>query len=299
MKIAIILNGASRKKKKFYSSFLQRLQQKFDCTIFETKAVWHASVLAAEMSENFDILISAGGDGTLHEVINGLLQNPLKKIHTLGVIPLGSGNDFATACGLSLDIDQLEEILKKNQPQLTDVGKIFCFDEAGLPIEKYFINACSIGMGPATVSRMKNSPKWQGADLRYLKSILQTFFSHQPELLEVKSTNSEWKGRARVFAVANGKSFGNKIYIAPDANLGDGVFNSFRAAEIPLFKFLLYLQRLKGKKKVKDDEITYATGDWFEIKSSQRVMLEADGELVGYLPARIEILPQKIRVLRK
>jgi diacylglycerol kinase (ATP) len=300
LKILIILNGISPKKKKFYSEILPLLQKKFEVIVEETSYAGHATQLATEaLSKNYDCILAAGGDGTLHQVINGILkENTTSIFPSIGLIPLGSGNDFATTCGLSFDANAIEKLLQANKPQPTDVGKISCYDADGNKIEKYFINACSLGMGPTTVQRMEKSSKLLNADLRYLTSILHTFFTHRPQALTIKAPSWEWIGKARVFAIANGKSFGNKIFIAPDAVQDDGVFNTFLAGEVPLLKFLLFLQSLKQKKKIMDDKISYSLVREIELSSAEKVMLEAEGELVGYLPARIEVMPSRISFLR-
>lgn len=296
MKILIILNGISRKKKKFYSEILPAIQKKFKVNVVETDYAGHANQLAAEaLTKSYTCIIAAGGDGTLHQVINGILSaNTNQAIPSVGLIPLGSGNDFATTCGLSANINSIERLLENNQPKLTDVGKISCCNLDGNKIEKYFINACSIGMGPATVQRMEKSPKWLSANLRYLTSILHTFFIHQPAPLNIKTESWEWSGKARVFAVANGRSFGNKIFIAPDAIQDDGFFNSFLAGEVPLIKFLWFLQSLKQKEKVNDSLIRYSKIKDTVISSQEKILMEAEGELVGFLPAKIEVMPSRI-----
>jgi diacylglycerol kinase (ATP) len=300
LKTLIILNGISPKKNKFYSEILPLLQKKFEITVTETSYAGHASQLASEaVGKNFDCILAAGGDGTLHQVINGILKEKITNpLPSTGLIPLGSGNDFATTCGLSFDANAIEKLLRANKPQPTDVGKISCSDFDGNKIEKYFINACSVGMGPATVQRMEKSSAWLNADLRYLTSILHTFFTHRPQALTIKTASWEWSGKARVFAAANGKSFGNKIFIAPDAKQDDGFFNTFLAGEVPLLKFLLFFQSLKQKKKIIDDKSSYSLAKEIELSSSEKILLEAEGELVGYLPAKIEIMPSRISFFR-
>jgi diacylglycerol kinase (ATP) len=300
LKTLILLNGIARKKKKFFSEILPALQKKFEITVMETSYAGHASQLAAEaLNQNYDCILAAGGDGTLHQVINGILSvSTTQTIPSLGLIPLGSGNDFAATCGLSFNVSSTVKLLAANQPKPTDVGKIVCCDEQGNEIVKYFINACSIGMGPATVQRMEKSPKWLNPDLLYLISILHTFFTYHPAALNIKTTSWEWGGKVRVFAVANGKSFGNKIFIAPDAMQDDGFFNSFLAGEVPLLKFLWLLQSLKQKKKVNDQLIAYSKMKEVVISSQGKTLMEAEGELVGYLPARIEMMPSRILFFR-
>jgi len=299
MRIAIILNGISRNKKKFYADFFSPLKRQFNVEIFETQSENHALELAAKATENeFDVILSAGGDGTLHQIVNGILTSQNKKNPTVGIIPLGTGNDFARTCGIRLDVNQLIQFLEKNKSELIDIGHVNCIDQDGKAIARYFINACSLGMGPEVVKRLKKSDRSLGPSLTYLKAITSTFFTHKPQEVFVKSASWEWKGKARVLAIANGKSFGNALYIAPDADPNDGQFNTFVAGDLPLWKFLLYLQTIKSGKKLKDPKITYGKLDSLELTAPERCAIEAEGEAVGFLPARISLLSSCINFLK-
>jgi diacylglycerol kinase (ATP) len=301
LNIVIILNGISKKKKKFYRTILPVLQQKFTIEVLETQFANHARLLASEaVRKKAAVIISAGGDGTLNQVLNGMMSVAHENaMPALGLIPLGSGNDFANSANLTADPHSLIELLTRNQPKLTDIGKVICRNSKQEEIIHYFINVCSLGMGPATVLLMEKAPSLLGPDLKYLISIMQTFFTHKPEMVELETSSWNWKGDARVVAIANGKSFGNKIYIAPDAKLDDGLFSTFIASNVPLLKFLLYLQKLKGKKKITDDQIIYSNTATVALKSENNVMLETEGELIGFLPATIELLPRQIKFYRK
>lgn len=300
MKIAIILNGISRNKKKFYSNFYPPLKNKFDVEVFETQSENHAIELAATASEKeVDVILSAGGDGTLNQIINGLLSSQNKtKSPTLGIIPLGTGNDFARTCGIKADVNQLLQFLESNKAEPVDIGLVNCVDENNKAVQRYFINACSLGMGPEVVKRLKKSDRSLGPSLTYLKAITSTFFAHQPQEVFAKSASWEWKGKVRVLAIANGKSFGNALYIAPDADIQDGQFNAFVAGDLPLWKFLIYLQTIKSGKKIIDRKITYNKLNALELTAPEPCAIETEGEAIGFLPARISLLPRLINVLK-
>jgi diacylglycerol kinase (ATP) len=299
MKIAIILNGISRQKQKFYKEILPILSTSFDTKVLETKFAGHAEQLAREtLPEEFESVIAAGGDGTLNQVLNGLITFPRNKIPRLGLIPLGSGNDFARTYGLCADAHQLVQLLKSNPKPPLDVGKIECGDN-GVTVTRYFINECSLGMGPEVVRRLaQNKRSWAPPGLLYLKSIVATFFTHQPQQVRCEADGWTWEGRARVIAIANGKSFGHAIYIAPDADPTDGLLNTFIAGDVPLLKFLVYLQTLKGKSKVKDRRIIYNSVRRIYLSAPKPCVLEAEGEIVGTLPATISLSSQKVNFLR-
>lgn len=298
MKTVIILNGISRKKGKFYQRILPPLQQANDITILETQHAGHAFELAKAAAQNFELVLAAGGDGTLNQVLNGVLTSGTSTLPAIGIIPLGTGNDFARVCGMAADGKKIADLLKQSPLPLTDVGKIFCHDDAGKNIQQYFINVCSLGMGPEVVRRLGISNRTFGPAITYLKAITQTFFTHTPQPVSVQSEKWEWSGLARVVAIANGKSFGNGLYVGPDAEIADGMFSAFIASDVPLVKFLLYLQTIKGGRKLKDDKIHYHQTTSVHVTSTQKTVLEAEGELQGYLPATIAVMPSAIRFLR-
>lgn len=297
MNLAIILNGISTKKNTFYQSILPLLKEKFSVEVFETKFPTDAIQLAGEAAVNqFDIVLAAGGDGTLNQVLNGLLSiaGPLP---VLGVIPLGSGNDFAALMGVRPEASQLVDLIANKKIRSIDVGKISCLAKERGQTVRYFINVCSMGMGPATVERIERLPRWLGPGFRYFASVVNTFLTHPIEKFEVITKDWTWKGKARVVAIANGKSFGNKIYIAPDAEPDDGIFNTLIATDMALPKFLLVLQRLKNRQRVKDPSILYSTTQELQLSSPTSAFIEAEGEMAGYLPANIVMLKNRIQFL--
>ncbi len=296
MKIAIIINGISRKKGKFYKHILPSLQQRFNVEVFETQFPSHAISLSNEaVAKGFEVILSAGGDGTLNQVVNGMLKSSAPdKLPVLGIIPLGSGNDFAGMMGISGHPSQLIKLLEEKQPKSVDVGKISCLDQEGVSVEKYFINVCSLGMGPATVHRLERLPRWMGTSFRYYASVLNTFLTHPTEKFELHTPHWNWKGSARVVAIANGKSFGNKIYIAPEALPDDGIFSTFIATDMSLVKFLHVLLTVKMKKIVPDTRVIYSTATNITLTSPDPAWIETEGELAGLLPARVEMQKGKI-----
>ncbi|MBY0434088.1 MAG: YegS/Rv2252/BmrU family lipid kinase [Cyclobacteriaceae bacterium] len=297
--ITVILNGVARKKNLFYKKIYPALTRHFVLDVKETAYAGHAEVLASQAAqEKMHVVLAAGGDGTFHQVVNGVLTSPNDSQPIVGLIPLGSGNDFARTCSVTPDVEQLLALLKNLRPQPTDVGEVHCTDNASRTIKRYFINECSIGMGPEVLRRILKSRGSFGAELTYLTSILTTFISHKPQEVFCSTPHWQWSGVARVLAIANGTSFGHALYIAPDAKPDDGIFNAFAASNVPLIKFLLYLQTIKSKKKIQDNRILYQTLTQAQLTSPQQCPLEADGELIGFLPATVSVASKKILFLR-
>jgi diacylglycerol kinase (ATP) len=302
VRVAIILNGISLKKKSFYHSFLPAFKEIFSVDVFETFSKNHAFDLAAKAVFNkYEVIIAAGGDGTVHEVVNGMLQEfSDKEFPVFSVLPLGSGNDFARSIGASLDPLSLARAIKNFQTLDADIGEIICSKEpgAGEKQSRYFINVSDVGMGPEVVNRVLQSDKRFGSAVAYYKAILLTFLSYKPPLLFAESEKWEWKGKMRTFAVANGKYFGSGLCIAPDAKLDDNIFNVFACGSVSILDFLLKSIPLKNGKRVDHTMINYMTCTNVKLSSEEPLAIEADGEVCGWLPASIRISPVKLKVLK-
>lgn len=295
--LIIILNGVSRKKKKFYSQILPVIKQSFHVDVWETKHQEHAIELGAEaVSQNPFGVLAAGGDGTMNQVLNGLFSANSKVLPQFGIIPLGTGNDFARLANVQATG---ESVVKRIQSgtKPTDIGKVECQRDGKL-VTRYFINVASLGMGPAVVHELFNSNRALGRDLTYLKAILKVFFTHPLDEIEVKADNWMWRDKSRVVAIANGQSFGGGIFIAPDARPDDGKLSTFIAGNVPLAKFLVVLQQVKMRMKAKDARIQYNEAANVTLTSPHTCWIETEGELAGILPAKIEILPKAINFFR-
>lgn len=289
VRIGIIVNSISRKKKYFYRHVYPQLSRHQVVDVWETQAAGHATTLARDAAnEGYTLLLSAGGDGTLHQVLNGIRQSRCNTYPTLGVIPLGTGNDFAHLANMHLKKTNWSKLLQL-PVQAIDLGVVR--HGTGLQNTTYFINAASLGLGPEVVRRLANGARSLGPLLTYVLAIARSFFGNRPLPLTIATDCWVWQGKMRVCAVANGQSFGARIYIAPGASVTDGRLNTFIAGEVSLADFLKYLGSLKAGKKIPDPRIHYGTALRANIDSPLPLWLEAEGELVGTVPAEITVLP--------
>jgi diacylglycerol kinase (ATP) len=296
-KVLVILNGISARKKFFYRSIFPVLQGTSPVVVRETQYAGHAEELASQARvEKFDLVLAGGGDGTLSQVVNGIVKAG-GTLPTVGLIPLGSGNDFARTVGIRPDGRFLAGLVRTNKPRLIDIGCVTLTDAFGNQTLRYFTNACSLGMGPEVVRRIQQGDSFLGPGVTYLTSIIKTFFSLPRPRIEMKTEGREFSGRVCVLAMANGKAFGHAVYIAPDAQIDDGELDLFKAGDFPVWRFLLYLQLIKSGKKVRDSKIEYGRIKNLEVTSAERVPVEADGELIGFTPLTCEVKPQALKFL--
>jgi diacylglycerol kinase (ATP) len=300
LKVAIILNGISLKKKFFYKKIIPNLSPSYSVTVFETQSSKDAIALATTaVQHNFDVVLAAGGDGTLNQVLNGMLLagEQIKNLPMLGVIPIGSGNDFARTISMRANANAINDILNAGNFMHCDVGRIFCKDKEGRDVNSYFINVADAGMGPMVLEKVIRSNRFFGSGVAYYKSIISTFFSYKPVDVLVKSEAWKWEGKLRTLAIANGRCFAHGLYIAPDAKPNDGIFSTFLAGEVSVAEFVWHSEKLKHAKKIKHAHVEYNQATHIEIESRLTCAIEADGEWVGYLPAKIEIVPSRIKFL--
>ncbi len=301
MRIAIILNGISLQKKFFFAKILPSLQTHFSVEVFETHSRHDAVSLADKaVDKRFDVVFAAGGDGTVHQVLNGILHDREESMNlpVMGIIPIGSGNDFARTLRLKADPNQVEFLLKKNQPHRVDVGKVSFTELAGHRQEqRYFINEVDIGMGPEVVRKVVASGRPFGSAAAYYQAILATFLTYRPFQAKIKTSTWAWEGKIRTLAVANGKFYGHGYCIGPEAKPDDGLFSTFIAGNISVFDFIRLSGKLKEEGRVHAESIHYNDAEVAELTASVRTVVEADGEILGILPAKIEILSKRLNFL--
>ncbi len=299
MKVAVILNGLSGRKKLFYSRLLPVIREYATAGVFETRSrtdVFDFSVKA--VSENYELIIAAGGDGTINQVVNGMLKSnaSAERLPMLTILPVGSGNDFARTVNITLRAEDLKKRLTCLMPGLIDVGAV-TFQKEGKEHHSYFINVASAGMGPEVLNRMSSGKKRLGSAMAYYAAILSTFWSYRCMPVAIKTSSWQWNNKLRTLAVGNGKFFGSGLCIAPDAKPNDGMFSAFVCGAVSVLDFIRYTNTLKNERNVIHPKIEYKTAETLELTSELLCRIEADGELLGFLPARVEVIPGRIKFL--
>jgi YegS/Rv2252/BmrU family lipid kinase len=257
----------------------------------------HAVELARQATENrCDFLIAVGGDGTLHEVVNGVLQSnlPTNEYPTVGLLPLGSANDFSKTAGISNSIEALIEQIQSNSLKRIDLGKIILHQTRET---RYFVNIASMGLSAEVVQKMEKSAGVFGPGFHYFINILKGFLTYRKKEVHCKGSSLEWRGRLLQLAVANGRYFGHGICIAPDSRIADGQFQVAIFGDLSLWDYLKNIGKLKKGIRIGDPQVQYYHAREVMLESDEECGIEADGEFVGLAPATISILPKAIRFL--
>lgn len=259
----------------------------------------HAKQLARQAAEEgFDIVVAMGGDGTAHEVINGLMEVPEKKRPVFGIIPLGSGNDFSANVGNSDRPDKAVQAILAGHTKKIDLASIE--DETGR--KEYWDNTANIGFGGSVTIYSHQLPILRGF-LMYLAAVLQTIFSNYIIMKsDFTSEDKEWHDEAIMIALNNGPREGGGFHTGPHAVLDDGLLNYTIVKKISRLKMLMLLPKFMAGTQEGDKDVYMGTFKRLEIRSDKPLYLHTDGEMfagfshdVHYL--KVEIFPQALTII--
>ena len=269
---------------------------------FQTKYPKHAEELARQLyslhKNTMEAIIVVGGDGTLHEVVNGLVDYPTVKI---GFIPAGSGNDFSR--GFQTPKSPLEALsftMKKKQSsgKRFDIGKVMV---NGQRKKEYFVN--NIGAGfDAEVCKLTNESKMKNyfnkiglGSLAYVGSLIRLLFTYK-----LTNVNIEMDGKICRYekvwfvTVSNQPFFGGGMKIAPKADPTDGCLDVTIVHNLSRLKLLFVFITVFFGKHTRFKEVVQHKGKRVSIKSDDNMLVHADGELIGQLPIEAEVQHRKI-----
>lgn len=260
----------------------------------------HATELAKQAAlDGYEMVIALGGDGTVHEVVNGLMQVPADKRPILGVVPIGSGNDFAHAIGIPLQADRALKHALTGSPSLVDVGLLT--DENGR--QEYFDNTLGIGFDAVVTIRSHKLPVLRGF-IMYLTAVIQTIMlNHNPALMKIESDGESWEEQALMFTLCNGGREGGGFMIAPDAKIDDAILDYTMVKKCGrLTMFRLVPEFMKGTHK-RFSEVKMGRCKSLSIHADRPMYIHADGEIFTSFGSNLkglsfEIHPAALRVVR-
>lgn len=259
----------------------------------ETTAPGHARQVAAEATD-VDVVVALGGDGTVHEVVNGLMEIPAESRPRLGIIPCGSGNDAARMAGIPMDISDAVRVLVEDYSELFDVGQ--CNDT-------YFINSCSVGLDALVVAKTieyKRKSRASGTIL-YWAALLHVI-THSLRAIELMlSYNDEPPVAKRVIiaAVTNGKTYGSGIKINPSASPVDNTLTAATIDWMTLAQIFRALPLLAAgtHPQLAQYQVTEIRKLSIHSSTQHPLVAQADGEMFSAIDFEIACLPHAVRVV--
>ena len=260
----------------------------------------HATELARQAGEQgYEMIIAMGGDGTVHEVVNGIMQLPEDRRPILGVVPVGSGNDFAHAIGVPLQSDRALAHALNSEPSAVDIGVMT--DEHGR--REYFDNTLGIGFDAVVTIRSHKLPVLRGF-LMYLTAVIQTIIlNHDPAFMQIEVDGRKLEQSNLLLTMCNGPREGGGFLIAPDAKPDDGVLHYTMIRKVSrLMMFRLLPEVMRGTHG-KFEPVTIGTCRRLSLVADRPLYIHADGEIYTSFGSDLrklafEIMPSALKVVR-
>ncbi len=294
MRTCVIFNPAARGEK------ARRFRHQLDaigpqCALKATTAPDDARRLAAEaVADGFELIVAAGGDGTVNEVLNGIGDAPDGFARArLGVLPLGTVNVFARELKIPLRIGQAWETLQRGRETRIDLPRAE-FSANGVRQKKYFVQLAGAGMDARAIELLDWSLKKKAGPLAYVIAGLKALREPQPKIT-VRADGQNLTGE--LVLVGNGRFYGGPFGIFPQADLRNG---SLEVCVFPRVNLLTLLRCVPGlllKRKLPEDLVRRFRAGTLELAGGTTTGLELDGEWIGHLPAAFSVERERLRVV--
>ncbi|HEY9164991.1 MAG TPA: diacylglycerol kinase family protein [Candidatus Kryptonia bacterium] len=275
-------NGRTRRILPRLISAAEKFGFKFDVQI--TKAPEHATELARDPANEFDVVVAVGGDGTVNEVAAGVAKSE----RVMGVIPTGSGNDFAHAIGRLKSLqDYIHRIV---------AGKIKSIDVGNLRMEGkdfFFVNSVGVGFDAEVARESLRVHRIRGI-AKYLLALVKTLSKYKSAQMKIDVDGRSINLKTFLVAIGNGTSAGGGFMLTPEAVLDDGLFDACIVSDVSIPRVLRVLPSVLNGTQAKHPEVTMLRSSSIKIESESPVSIHRDGEIP---PNRVDKL--EVRVIPK
>jgi diacylglycerol kinase (ATP) len=292
------------KKKDDVISLMKSSGMDFDLIV--TEAPDHGVQLAYEAVKNgYHPIISAGGDGSVSEVMNGIVkaaQEDHSQPTPLGIFPLGSANDLVVNLGLPKDLAGAATVITGGNTGYIDLGAVDAWDiEKKVKKTRYFDNNSAIGLEPS-ITLIQQRISWMRGSMRYLVAALLGVLKNPQWNMHLQWENGDYHGPATLVTAGNNPLTGGVFYMAPHADPCDGLLNcvfGFMASRLQILRLLPRTMKAGVGNYVEHPDIHEINVKWLKIHTDQPTPLHADGEIQFEATQDIEyrILPDYLPVL--
>lgn len=315
LRISFIVNprSAGGRTGRGWAAREQMILQAFpQAAVHLTTVAKQAIRLAADaQAEGTSVVVAVGGDGTVHEVVNGLMGRGAADLAAgqpgraaLGVLPSGTGSDFARGLGIGPSFEQAFEQLRAGRRRTIDLGRV---DKPGceaspddLSRREWFNNVASFGVTGEIVERIQRSRKWLGTKPTYLWAAVCALLRYRNARVRISMNQGEaTETRMKAVAIGNANYFGGGMCIAPDARVDSGRLQAAIFGDLGRIEAVRRLGETYAGKRIEHTLIDYydCHSMLAEPVGTRSIGVELDGEAWGHLPARFEVVPAALQVI--
>ncbi len=275
-----------------------------------TRSPLEATALAERAPQSYSSVVGVGGDGTLHEIVNGLLRaSGEAETISVGIVPLGNGDDFAKMIppetpvgGKPFDWQNAVTKIARGKTHLFDVGRISSNPPPSEAHNRphYFINSLDVGFGAQGSHNFKTVPKFLSGLPAYLAAVFKTLINYSiPNVRIQLDDQPAFEQSTTITAVMNGRCFGNGFWVCPEARADDGFLDVMVAQALGRASILRLIPKIMKGTHVNEPVLSMHRARRVEIESQEPLLVEADGEFpsLGTHHLKIEILHKKLRMI--
>jgi diacylglycerol kinase (ATP) len=265
----------------------------FDCTFVESESGEHiGAMVETAIGSGVTGIVSVGGDGTANLVLNAIMASNTNERFTMGIVSSGSGSDFVRTFGHKVGI---REGMSRIAGSGIDVYPVDIGLVSGDFGDRFFLNALTSGVTAASVAKAGSLPRWVGST-RYTAAFWIALWSFPNAEISVSAGRSHFEEDAITVVVANGQFFGGGLNIAPRSVLGDGKMDVqvFRGPRRQAFSVM---PRVKMGTHLTHKSVQRFTGAEIEIDVPMSWPVEVDGEILGWGPVTVEVVPRAIDIV--
>jgi YegS/Rv2252/BmrU family lipid kinase len=280
----------------------------FNCEF--TKSPGDGRVLAMRgAKDGRRLIIACGGDGTISEVANGILESGCRDDVELGILPSGTGGDFRRSLGIPSRAADAARTLRTGHTRQMDVGRATYVNHKGAEETRHFLGVASLGMSTDIIGRVKEKDSrrltgarsgWLNGKLSFAAATMQSTFSSTGTSVIVQLDEAvERRLTVSNLCIANARYFGGGMKVAPMAVLDDGQFDVIAIGDLGALKILTNAHKLYRGTHLEMEQVRHAHARIVTARparQNEEVAIEIDGELPGRLPATFEILPRRLRI---
>jgi diacylglycerol kinase (ATP) len=238
------------------------------------------------------LLVVVGGDGALHEVVNGAVGRDVE----LALMMRGTGMDFPRTHGIPTNTEDAARVAVTGEARELDLGKVTYRSWAGGEATEHFANIASAGMSAAVARRANAKSKALGGKVSFFTALVEVFFAWRNVEMHVRVDGEERRGKINNTVVANGQYHGGGMWLAPEAQPDDGLFDVLVFGDLNKVDFVLNVAKIYKGTHLAHPKIEQLRGARVEIDAAEPLPIELDGEQPGTTPASFEVVPRALRV---
>lgn len=288
MEICFIVNPIAGKGKgktvaKQIEGYMKEIAVPYEIR-FTTRSREAENLALVASMEGYKKIVAVGGDGTVYEVVNGIIGRDI----TLGIVPSGTGNDFARSLGVGKSIETALDTVVYGRERLVDCGKAN---------NRYFVNVAGIGFDTDILKEAEKIKKYFSGPWAYLAGVFKTLIHYKYKKIHMTIDSEQYQKEILLVAFANGNYYGGGMKIAPDADMEDGYFDICVIHKIPKLKVLRLFPTIFAGKHIEVEEVSIYRGKKVELYGDSPMPINLDGDLVGTTPLTIEIVPKSLKLM--